>query len=134
MARTTVTKVTDILEDVQNGAVIAAFIDAASSIVDYVYDCDQAKDKKLSSAQLIVIETWLAAHFYSVMDQRVQQTSEGDASDTYQGKTDMYLESTQYGQSAIMFDVSGCLAKLNKEAKEGGKRKITFNWLGTSYD
>ncbi len=113
---------------------MSPFIDAASIVVDSVYDCDQAKDGVLTAAQLVILETWIAAHFYSVMDQKVQQTKTGDTSETFQGVTDMYMSGTQYGQTAIMLDSSGCLARMNKEAKNGGRNKIGFTWLGTGQD
>lgn len=134
MARTTPQKVKDILEDVSNEAVLASFIDAANSIVDAIYDCDQADDKVLSATNLTLIETWLAAHFYHVMDLRVKETQTGKSKDIYQGETGKFLDSTGYGQTAISLDISGCLAKFNKEAYSGGKIQIGLEWLGTSYD
>lgn len=132
MARTTPQKVRDILECVDSDAVLSAFIDPANILTDSVYDCDQANKKQLSANQLTIIETWLAACFYHIRDLRVKESQTGKSKDIFQGETGMYLDSNQYGQMAIIMDTSGCLAKMNKEAKQGGKNKISVHWLGTS--
>ncbi|GAF90891.1 unnamed protein product, partial [marine sediment metagenome] len=69
-------------------------------------------------------------HFYAHADQLYQARSTAGASATFQGQTGMILLSTQYGQTAMLLDVTGLLAKLSKDAEEGGKRKVTAAWLG----
>jgi len=106
------------------------FIRAASALTDYVNSCDS--DSVLNDALLTEIETYLAAHFYNVRDQAYDSRKTADASGVFQTKHGMYLDGTDAGQAAIMLDVSGCLSKLNREAKEGGKRKLGVAWLGTT--
>ena len=107
---------------------VSIFIDTASSLIDKVESCDTANE--LSAKDLRLIETWLAAHFYAIRDQQYQAKTTEGASATFQGQTGMYLDSTQWGQQAITLDITQCLAKINAEAKEGGKRTASLEWLG----
>lgn len=110
---------------------LASFIATASSIVD---DLEEEHPGKLSTAKLALVESWLAAHFYSLRDQQYSSKSIGGASGSFQGQTGMGFSSTFYGQTAMRLDRTGYLAKLDKEATEGGKRKIQLEWLGTDED
>ena len=103
---------------------IAPFISAANALTDYVNTCDTAKDNILTTALLLQIEIYLAAHFYAIRDQQYQQKKTGDASATFQGQTGMRLDSTTWGQAAMTMDISGCLSARNK----GGR--IGAYWLG----
>jgi hypothetical protein len=103
--RTTATAVKVILDTDLTDAQITAFITTANALVD-----DQLLNKGLSSTILTEIEKWLAAHLASIRDQRVSRESIGDEySATYQGKTDMGLEATLYGQTALALDTTGTL-------------------------
>lgn len=87
---------------------INAFINGANLLV-------QAKllDKNLGDDLLTEIEKWLAAHFLSTRDQRVEREKVGGEWEaTYQGKTEMGLDATTYGQQAKALDWSGTLATL----------------------
>lgn len=104
-------------------------IRAAENLVNWLENtCDV--DNVLTNGQLRDIETWLAAHFYNIRDQGYQTKSTQSASGTFQGQTAMHLQSSYWGQTAMLLDVTGCLAKLNKEMEEGGKRKVKVKWLG----
>lgn len=126
MARITTSDLQEVIT-IESGFDPTPFITAASSLTDWV----ASKTSLLSSAQLVSIETFLAAHFYSCYDRRIAAERAGDASATYDGKSDMYLESTQYGQAAMVIDISGCLGKHNAELKEGKKHNAQMAWLGT---
>lgn len=106
---------------------VSAFIAAASSLTNQVESCDS--DNELSSSQLYHIELMLSAHFYTMLDPLYKSRKTADASATFQGDTGMALDATHYGQNAKVMDTTGCLAKLDKQAKEG---KITagVTWLG----
>lgn len=67
----------------------------------------------LSSGELDQIELYLAAHLYSVRDRQLSHKKTADASGTFDGKTEMYLESSLYGQTAILLDTSGFLKRRN---------------------
>lgn len=116
--------------DLSGNPLLSPFIQAASSLTDYVEEKDT--DSILSASALEIIERWLAAHFYAHADQLHSQKQTGRASATFQGKTDMCLDSTQYGQTAKILDVTGTLASLDKQAKDG-KKVAGGAWLGTYY-
>lgn len=101
------------------------FIETANTMVDEVVTCAAAKSVTLSTALREKIERFLAAHFYAHADQLYSEKQTGKASATFQGKTDMGLDSTQYGQTAKMFDISGCLRAMSK-----GQTVLKMTWLG----
>jgi len=127
MARTNETEVRELIE-VSSDLNLTAFITAANGLTSQLASADS--DGELSTTELRMIEAYLAAHFASHRDQQYQSKSTGKANATFQGKTDMYLESSLWGQTAMMLDTTGWLAKRNKENKEGGKRKLSVTWLG----
>lgn len=129
--RTTSSKVQDILgRHYDDSTDLTGFITTASSLVDKVSSNDS--DVLLNATSLEIVERWLAAHCYAHMDQLMSSESGGGASGQYQGQTAMYFDSTQYGQMAMVLDVTGYLAKLNKQAKEG-RMVASMVWLGTEY-
>lgn len=121
-ATTTADELREILETDLSDAILNAFINAA-----YAFRVEYLGSAGLSTAILKEIEKWLAAHYASVARER-QAASEDIAGEyrvTYTGKTDMYLESTLYGQMAIGFDPSGILANV-------GLKGISFEIYETS--
>lgn len=79
-----------------------------------------------------VLEVDLAAHFYQVMDRGYSSRSTDGASGSFDGKTEMYLDATLYGQTAKMLDPTGLLNDMNNEAK-ASIRVVDVGgvWLGT---
>ncbi len=130
MARTTPAAVQGVLGPHYDGQTsLTPFIDTANAIVERI--AEQDADSIMTSVRLEIVERWLAGHFYAHADQlRQTESAGGKASATYQGQTGMNLSSTQYGQSAMLLDFTGLLAKLSKQAEEGGRRKVGFQWLG----
>ena len=127
MVRTTPTAVEAILLDNFLGSatgLLTPFIFTASVLVDAVSVCATARGVALSSDQLERIEALLAAHFYGHADQFYTQKQTQSASGSFQGRFDLGLNGSQYGQSAMLMDTSRCLASMNS----GGR--ITFTWLG----
>lgn len=80
-----------------------------------------------SRETLTEIETYLAAHFYTFRDQQYASKQTGRASATFQGKTDMALDSSFYGQTAKLLDASGYLESLGAET-------VSVLWGGIDYD
>jgi hypothetical protein len=103
---------------------LTPFIQTANGMADRVAACAAAKGKALTPQELQSIEGWLAAHFYAQMDQLYKSKSTGGASASFQGETGKGLESTLYGQSALMADYSGCLTVISK------RQVARLNWLG----
>jgi hypothetical protein len=56
------------------------------------------------------IETWLTAHFYCVLDPRSSQEQAGSVQQQLQGKIDLGLKNSLYGQMAMRLDYKGYLA------------------------
>jgi len=92
---------------------ISTFITAANLIVT-----DKLGSAGLSSALMKEIERWLSAHFVAIRDQMPQSEKTGESSIKYQGKTDMGLDFTSYGQQVKLLDTSGILVALGKRAAE----------------
>lgn len=114
--------------DEQGNAInLAAFLRAANLLTNKVAENDSGS--LLSSNDLKEIETYLAAHLYTFRDQQYASTKSDDASDTYQGQTGMYFESSFYGQMAKTLDVTGYLANLEDKAKKG-RKTVNITWLG----
>lgn len=125
MARTTAADVEDLLAGDYDGSTsLAVHIATATAIVDRVEACAANKDITLSDAELELIERWLAAHSYAMVDQPYQSKTTGRASATFQGRTGMRLEATKYGQQAMAVDYSGCLNAIGQRKTAGGF------WLG----
>ncbi len=121
--RTTAARVEGIIEVC--GISLTPFIRLANVLTDRV--AANNAEGCLDSAGLIELETLLAAHFYTLRDQQYQSRSTGRASATFQGRTDMGLNSSYYGQMAIALDCTGTLADL-------GRRNVGMAWLGTETD
>lgn len=111
----TVDQVKEIFPTSLTDAEITAFITMADALVTTKLVPQQANFSCLTDDVICEIEKLLAAHLASMSDQRVQSEKTGDASYTYQGKTDMGLKSTLYGQNAIILDCSNTLVNLGKE-------------------
>jgi len=120
MARTTSDDVRAIIE-VDASISLDAFISAATSLVDEI-----ATDSGHSAERLALIETWLAAHFYTVRDPRPVSEAAGSVSTTYQSRVDLGLATSHYGQMAMALDTSGLLRSI----ASGRRKTATVTWLG----
>lgn len=127
MARTTSLLVQALLRGDWDGRTpLGPYIDAATSIVDGVEGCAVTRDKTLTAIQLELIERWLAAHAYAMLDQTYASKSTGGASASFHGQTGLSLDGTKYGQMAQSLDPSGCLTAI-----AGANRKTArMTWLG----
>jgi len=121
MARTTPELVAGIIE-VDGSITLDPFILAASVLVD-----DIAEKSGHSSDRLQLIETWLAAHFYTVRDPRPTSERASTIEVRYQSAVDLNLNTSHYGQMAMTLDTSGQLRAIS-----AGKRKPSVTWLGTN--
>ena len=99
---------------------LSVFIQTATVQVDEI-----AALGTLSAAVLKEIERWLAAHYAAMRVRQDVKVTMGDASHTYAGKTGMGLQSTRYGQQAVLLDTSGTLAN-------AGRRQASMTYMGAS--
>ena len=127
MSRTTSQAVKSVLlGDYDGESSLVSFIDTASVVVTRVNTCAVAKGVTLSTAELELIERWLAAHFYACSDQPYSVAETDKARGRFQGQTGMFLTGTKYGQTAMRLDPSGCLEAIGNRTRA----KATVNWLG----
>jgi len=69
----------------------------------------------LSDDMLKEITRWLSAHFVAIRDPRAKQEKTGEAAATFfLGKEGTGLNSTPYGQQALLADITGTLSGLGK--------------------
>lgn len=94
------------------------FVETANRMVNMCYSGSGIDEGTLKS-----LETWLAAHLAFMANPDVLSSSKlGDAADTYQRSSGTGLQSSSYGQQAMLFDVNGCIQNL-------GKKRITWEVL-----
>lgn len=113
-ARVSVAALKEIFATTLSDAQLAAFINAATLIVT-----EELGSSPLSANRLTQIELYLAAHFASTADPRMQSEAvAGEYQYRTQGQTGQKLEATFYGQQVLLLDTSGTLAR----AAEGLKK------------
>lgn len=117
----TVAGYTEVDEDVD----LTPFIDTANMLV-----VEKCVPRGYTDAQLTVIESWLAAHFYRIRDQAAASESVEGVSESKQYHVGKGLETTMWGTNAMMADFKGGLAELNKQLMNGGKAKVGIFHLG----
>lgn len=127
MGRTTSDLIDDIIE-VDSAILLAPFIAAANAIVT---KCCTNLTEDYEAEHLIIIETWLAAHFYTVRDMRAEMEKAGSVSERKQSKVDLGFATSHYGQMAMTLDWFGGLSTLNKDIITGANRTVGVTWLGT---
>ena len=110
MARVTDAEVKEILDTALS---TTPFINTATVVVD-----ENLVDKGLSTALLKEIELYLAAHYTTIREQQLTSEELGEAKNTYQGKTEMGLDSSFYGQTAKQLDTSGTLSNIGMSVAE----------------
>jgi hypothetical protein len=97
------------------------FIATASSVVDRLATLDSGA--LLSATQLELIERWVSAHCYCLMDRQLQEKSTGKSKGIITGTFGKMLDMTSYGQMAKMLDFTGKLSAI-------GGPKASMSWLG----
>ena len=116
-----------------DGVDLMPFITSANELVTEV--C--AAPGVYSSGRLELIERWLAAHFYHILDPQASQETVGAIQATLDTKTDLGLNVTKYGQQAMRLDTGGYLAAMDNAMKTvtktlpGGGKKVGVTWLGS---
>ena len=109
MARVTIGEVKEII-DLDSTVVdsrVAAFITAGNLLVTNVF----SGDTSVGAATLKEIERNVVAHLCCSLDPRAISEKDGDISVKYTGKYGMKFKSTSYGQTALLLDPTGKLAR-----------------------
>lgn len=121
------------IADIDDAIDTTPFIETAHALVVLLCEGDKGPDPAYDAAHLELIERWLAAHFYHILDMRAASEKAGSVAISYQHEVDLLLHQTMYGQQAMILDVNGGLANHNKEVEDGtAGRKGAVNWLGTT--
>lgn len=92
---------------------LTAFINTANVMVNAVVRCATSKGVTLLDEQTELIERLLSCHYYQRADPGFSSKNTGRSGAAFHGQTGMKLESTLYGQDALVADTSGCLGALN---------------------
>lgn len=122
-----VSKLVEIDLTINSGAIDFA-IETANRLTTDVCSSSAYSDETLE-----LIERWLSAHFYSIRDPRTTKESiQGEIDVSFEGKTDIGLSHTRYGQQAMLIDFKGNLSALQNSLKMPKKTKAGLFWAGTS--
>ncbi len=128
MVRTNDSLVEGIIE-VDDAITLTPFITIANLMVT---QCCTNLDEDYSEAQLIQIETWLSAHFYTVRDMRAERERAGTVEEKFQSKVDLGFNTSHYGQMAMRIDFHGGLAALDKQTLLGIVKTVGISYIGTT--
>lgn len=116
------------------GMDLTPFIAAANSLTTNI--CGQAcpayPDTGIGST-MELIERWLSAHSYTIFDNPLSRASVGQVAAGYQYKVDMCLDSSMYGQMALLLDTQGLLAAYSNTAKTKRRIYLKMKWLGNRH-
>ncbi len=126
--RTTPTLVAGIIK-IKKGMDVTPFIAAANSLTTNICGAAGYSDGYEGST-MELIERWLAAHSYTIFDNPLSMARAGSVGAGYQYKVDLCLDSSMYGQMALLLDTKGLLAATSNTAKIIRKIQISMTWLG----
>ena len=112
--RTTKSLVEEIIGSTEDSLII--FMQTANSVVNRVVTCAATKSITISDDDLVLMESWLAAYYYSFRKSRLKSKSTSDASASFDLK--------ELKDGALQLDPSGCLAGILGQ-------KVGMSWLGT---
>lgn len=122
MPRTTSSRVESILVSDYDGETdLTIYIESANSMTTDIAECAEENGTTLSATKLELIEAWLSAYFYALMDKPFVRKQTADASAEFQVAKD---RSNNYLQGAMSLDPTGCLAALSS-----GNNAQAY-WLG----
>ncbi len=126
--RTTIPQVQKLLKNDWNpDHDVSPYIETASNLADKIQAfADENTNVFTDATTMELVERWLSAHFYMVMNQEYSsKRAEGGAA-SFQGKSGMYLTSTIYGQQAVVLDSTGYLATI----AESPRKMARLVWQG----
>lgn len=126
MGRVTATEVRQIIDlvDTIDDTQVDVFINQANLFVTSTF----SGDTTTSDDTLKEIERNIAAHFLCALDPQVKEKAVNKARDSYTGQFKMRLESTSYGQNAMLLDTTGNLAAAS------GRKRASLETMNFSYE
>lgn len=84
------------------------------------------------SALMELIERWLSAHFYTILDNQLQMAKAGQGHVIFMQKIDYGLKCSMYGQQAMRLDYLGLLAALDNTTNIKRQINLGMFWMGVS--
>jgi hypothetical protein len=128
--RTTPELVAGIIE-VDPGDDVSPFIYSANSVVTAVCGvADPPYSDGFFNSQMELIERWLSAHFYGIMNQQLLASKADVAAYHFQAKIDYGLKATMYGQQVMLLDNQSLLAALENTSEIKRKIHLDITHLG----
>lgn len=115
--------------DVQVGVDLTPFIIAANSLTTNVCGNSGYEDDGIGSL-MEMIERWLAAHFYTILDNQLSAAKAGTVAVRYQHHVQFFLMNSMYGQQAMVLDWKGNLAAMMNTAAVKKRIRVDIIWLG----
>lgn len=109
MARVTTNEVKEIIET--SSTDLSAFIAIATILVD-----EKLEGSGLDDDTLKEVERWLAAHFLTCKERQKVSTKAGESEDRYNAINGTGLNSSTYGQTALLLDTTGTLSSIGKQS------------------
>ena len=111
------------LADLPASVSVDLFISHANLLVN-----EELNTGTLSEARLTAIENLLAAHFTVLATEKgaLASTEIGDSRDRLHNIYDKGLQSTRFGQQAIMMDTTGRLRELSNTSEVAPTKKAIF--------
>jgi hypothetical protein len=103
------------------------YIDAADVMLANAVVYAGYKNNVWSAANLEMLERYLSAHFYAMMDRTYKGRATMGSSGQFDGNTDMMLQASMYGQMACRLDPYGILESWGR--KDRGHADGA--WLGS---
>jgi hypothetical protein len=117
--------------DSRNNPSLSTFINSATIMTDRIETRADDNDITVTVAELLEIETLLAAFYYCLADKTKSFKGTEGAQATYDGKTGMGFKANPYGQAALEMDPTGYLASLSSvTAGASTSRTVGAHWLG----
>lgn len=97
------------------GPELDAFIASAGVLVG-PEGCDLL-GKGITAATIDEVQKWLAAHFATANDPRVETHRTSGHTVAFESKIDLGLDSSRFGQMAKRLDPTGCLSQRDKAGR-----------------
>ncbi len=113
------------LIDVDDTVDLTPFINAADQLI-----VNLCLKSGYSNDLLTTIETWLSAHFYTILDNQLQSIKAGAAAAVFMQKIDYGLKCSMYGQQAMRLDWKGNLAAMDNTIQIRRIIKVGGFWTG----
>jgi hypothetical protein len=99
---------------------LTPFINTADVWIRALLKCAAIKGLTPDPADLAVIANWLAAHAYVMSDQTYTQKQTDRAAGQFKSSVGPRFQLSNYGQTAMTLDSTGCLEVINQPQKKVG--------------